>query len=121
MNIGALLILHVDLKLHPYKMMLAEELSARDHANHRAISVEILEQVPAVLLSSDEAHFHISGAVNKQNFCFWAEHNPHELQERLLHSPHVTVWCAVAAFGVISPYFFLGRWCNSNCDCRPVH
>jgi hypothetical protein len=22
---------------------------------------------------------------------------------------------------VISPYFFLGRWCNSNCDCRPVH
>jgi len=63
-------ILHADLKLHPYKIMLAQELSERDHANHRAISAEILEQVPvaAVLLSSDEAHFHISGAVKKTVF-----------------------------------------------------
>jgi len=40
-------ILHADLrvKLHPYKIMLAQELSERDHANHRAISAEILEQV----------------------------------------------------------------------------
>jgi len=38
-------ILHTDLKLHPYKMMLAQELSERDHANRRAISAEILEQV----------------------------------------------------------------------------
>ena len=38
-------ILHADLKLHPYKMMLAQELSERDHANRRAVSVEILEQV----------------------------------------------------------------------------
>ena len=38
-------ILHAYLKLHPYKMMLAQELSERDHANHRAISTEILEQV----------------------------------------------------------------------------
>jgi hypothetical protein len=62
--------LHADLKLHPYKMMLAQELSDRDHANRRAISAEILEQGPAaaVLLSSDEAHFHISGAVKKKSF-----------------------------------------------------
>jgi len=38
-------ILHADLKLHPYKMMLAQELSERDHANRRAISAAILEQV----------------------------------------------------------------------------
>ena len=38
-------ILHADLKLHPYKMMLAQELSERDHANRRATSAEILEQV----------------------------------------------------------------------------
>jgi hypothetical protein len=94
--------------LHPYKMMLAQELSERDHANRRAISAEILEQIPAaaVLLSSDEAHFHVSGAINKQNFRYWAERNPRDLQERPLHSPRVTVWCAVADFGVIGPYFF---------------
>ena len=100
-------ILHADLKLHPYKMMLAQELSERDHANRRAISAEILEQVPvAAVLSNDEAHFHLSGAVNKQNFHYWAERNPRELQEQLLHSPRVTVWCPVANFGVIGPYFF---------------
>jgi transposase len=73
-------ILHTDLKLHPYKMMLAQELIERAHANRRAISAEILEQVPtaAVLLSSDEAHFHTSGAVNKQNFRYWAERNPRD-------------------------------------------
>jgi len=70
--------------------------------------VEILEQVPAaaVLLSSDEAHFHLSGAINKQTFRYWAERNSRELQERPLHSPCVTVWCAVADFGVTGPYFF---------------
>jgi phosphotransacetylase len=51
-------------------MMLAQELSERDHANRRAISAEFLEQVPAaaVLLSSDEADVHISGAVKKSVF-----------------------------------------------------
>ena len=101
-------ILHADLNLRPYKMMLAQELSERDRANRRAISAEILEQIPAaaVVLSNDEAHFHFSGAVNKQNFRYWAERNHRELQERPLHSPRVTVWCAVADFGVIGPYFF---------------
>jgi len=63
-------ILHTDLKLHPYKMMLAQELSERDHVNRTAMSAEILEQVPAaaVLLSNDEAHFHISGDVRKNCF-----------------------------------------------------
>jgi len=62
-------ILPADLKQHPYKMMLAQELSERDHANRRAISAEILEQVPAAaVLSSDEAHFHISGVVKKNCF-----------------------------------------------------
>jgi len=69
-------ILHADLKLHPYKMMMAQELSERDHVNRRTISAEILEQVPAAaVLSSDEAHFYTSGAVNKQNFRYWAERN----------------------------------------------
>ena len=89
-------ILHADLKLHPYKMMLAQEISERDHANCRAISAEILEQVPAaaVLLNSDEAHFHLSGAVNKQNFRYWVKRNPRELQERPLHSLHITLVCS---------------------------
>ena len=68
-------ILHADLKLRAYKMMLAQELSERDHANRRAISAEILEQVPAaaVLLSSNEGHFHTSGAIKKTFFVYFSE------------------------------------------------
>jgi len=55
---------------------------------------------------SDEAHFHVSGFVNKQNFRYWSQANPRALHEKPLHSQKVTVWCAVSASGIIGPYFF---------------
>ena len=59
----------------------------------------------AILLTSDKAHFRLTGCVNKQNFRYWAGVNPHELHERSLHSERVTVSCAVGEF-VLGPYFF---------------
>lgn len=55
---------------------------------------------------SDEAHFHLSGTVNKQNFRYWTASNSQQLHERPLHSPTVTVWCDISQFGVIGLYFF---------------
>ena len=55
---------------------------------------------------SDEAHFHLSGFVNKQNFCYCSATNPIEIHDRPLHSSKVTVWCAMSSFGIIGPYFF---------------
>ena len=55
---------------------------------------------------SDEAHFHLNGTVNKQNCCYWSPDNVHTIHQQPLHSDHVTVWCAVAPFGIIGPYFF---------------
>lgn len=88
--------------------MLAQELSERDHANRKAVSPEILEQVPAVavILNNDEAHFHLSRGVNTQKFCYRVNITPRELQEQPLHSSCVTVWCTVADFGVIGLCFF---------------
>lgn len=101
-------ILHLDLKFHPYKMAVVQELHAGDWENRVNSCQHILASVPptAVLLTSDEAHVHLSGCVNKQNFRYWAGTNPKELHERSLHSERVTVWCAVAEFGVCGPYFF---------------
>ncbi|KAL4142309.1 hypothetical protein QTP88_004793 [Uroleucon formosanum] len=101
-------ILHTHIHMHPYKMMITQELSARDFETRRAVCEDILQNIPvgAVLISSDEAHFHLSGTVNKQNFRYWATENPQEIHQRPLHSPYVTVWCAVAEFGVLGPYFF---------------
>ncbi|GBM68340.1 hypothetical protein AVEN_138181-1 [Araneus ventricosus] len=104
-------ILHLDLKFYPYKMMVVQEIKDLDWANRRASSEAILQNVPCdvILLSGDEAHFHLSGCVNKQNFRYFALNNPIQIHERPLHSEQVTVWCAVADFWVIGPYFFLRR------------
>jgi len=101
-------ILHTDLRMHPYKIMVAQELSVTDWETRRTLSEDILQHVPptAVLRCSDEAHFYLSGTVNKQNFRYWAENNLYDLHQRPVHSPRVTVWCAVSRLGVVGPYFF---------------
>jgi len=59
-----------------------------------------------LLFMSDEAHFHLDDFVNKQNCRYYAAENPQSLHERPLHSPKVTVWCAVSKKLIIGPYFF---------------
>lgn len=103
-------ILHVDLGLHPYKIMLVQEINAGDYAQRLAFARNMLqlfeEHDDAVIMMSDEAHFHLNGTVNKQNCRYWASDNPRALHQRPLHSPKVTVWCAVTKECVIGPYFF---------------
>jgi hypothetical protein len=82
-------------------MMVVQELSV-------AFAKNMLEIVAddAVIAMSDEAHFHLSGCVNKQDFRYWSDTNPQQLHECPLHSECVTIWCCVGSFGVIGPYFF---------------
>lgn len=67
--------------MHPYKMMITQELSERDFETRRAVHEDILQNIPvgAVLISSNEADFHLSGSVNKQNFRYWETKNPQEI------------------------------------------
>lgn len=101
-------ILHQDLRFHPYKMVVVQQLSEQDHENRAIACANILENVPedAVVFFSDESHFHLSGCVNHQNFRYWSGHNPRELHEKPLHDDRVTVWCAIGREGIIGPYFF---------------
>ena len=110
-------ILHKELQMHPYKIMLAQELNENDSETRRALCLEIQQNVrmDALVLYSDEAHFHLCGTVNKQNFRYWAESNPRSLHERPLHCPRVTVWCAIARFGIWGPYFFEEEKRCGNC------
>lgn len=43
----------------------------------------ILTAVPpsGIVWSSDEVHFHLCGAVNKQNFRYWTAENPRQLHQ----------------------------------------
>ena len=74
-------ILHKDLNFHPYKIAIVQELSDRDMANRRISSEQLLEMlsddgVINTVLMTDEAHFRLSGYVNKQNNRYWAPENP---------------------------------------------
>ena len=70
-----------------------------------AVRMQVIleENENAIIIMSDEAHFHLNGTVNKQNLRHWAPENPRNIHERPLHSARVTLWCAVAPFGVIGP------------------
>ncbi|GFY26286.1 putative transposase [Trichonephila clavipes] len=54
------------------------------------------------VLFSDEAHFWLSGHVNKQNCRIWSEANPQVYVETPLHPEKLTVWCALWAGGIIA-------------------
>jgi hypothetical protein len=72
------------------------------------------------LLMKDEIHFHLTGAMNEQNFRYWSMENPQELHQQPLHSSKVTVWCAVSSFGIIGSYFFQddnGQAITVNAEC----
>ena len=105
-------ILHVDLKFHPYKLQIVQELKENDHQLRLEFCQQIMTNINEdnefldKLWMSDEAHFHLTGYVNKQNYRYWADSNPKEVHERPLHSSKVTVWCAVSSHGVIGPYIF---------------
>jgi hypothetical protein len=101
-------ILHVDLHFHPYKMMVVQELNQRYWAYRIAFAQNVLVIVAddAAIALSDDAHFHFSGCVSKQNFCYWSDANPRQLHERPLHSERLTVWCCVGSFCVTGPYSF---------------
>lgn len=58
------------------------------------------------LIMSIEAHFHLSGYVDKQNCRYWSVEQTHNVFRKPLHSSKVTVWCGVSAFEIIGPHFF---------------
>lgn len=105
-------IMHKDLHLHAYKVQLAQELKPLDHSKRREWAewwqemATVDDQFSKKIIFSDEAHFHLSGFVNKQNCRIWANENPRVIVEKPMHPQRVTVWCGLWAGGIIGPYFF---------------
>jgi hypothetical protein len=105
-------ILLKDLPFCPYKIQVTRDLHERDYVNRVnfcQIFLQLINQNQELvnnLLLSDDANFHLSGFVNKQNFRYWSATNPIELHERQRHSSKVTVTCAISSFAIIGLYFF---------------
>jgi len=105
-------ILHDDLHYHPYKIQNVQALNTHDYGARVRFCQKMLDLIGEDkdlvnnIWMSDGAHFHVSGSVNKQNFCYWSQANPRALHEKPLHSQKVTVWCTMSALGIIEPCFF---------------
>jgi len=91
-------------------MVVVQERTQQDWINRVEACQHLIERLPedavVFFFFSDEAHFHISGCVNKQNMPYWSGANPREIHQRPLHSDRVTVWCAISRIGITVPYFF---------------
>ena len=55
---------------------------------------------------SDEAYFHLTGDINRQNARFRGTQHPRQIHESTLHAQKVLVWCAVSAQSLIGPFMF---------------
>jgi hypothetical protein len=100
------------LQQFPYRIQILHELLPGDPPRRLAFAQEFLARVALddnwldSILWSDEAHFHLSGQVNKKNCVIWANENPHSFAQQPLHDKKVTVWCGVTANFILGPYFF---------------
>lgn len=105
-------ILKEDLHLHAYKIQLAQELKPQDHESRREFASWVLkheqhdEGFSKKIIFSDEAHFYLSGHVNRQNCRIWGSENPKAIYGLPMYPERVTVWCGFWAGGLIGPYFF---------------
>ena len=95
-------ILRKRLRLHPYKLQLAQKLHTEDKETRHAFCgnlqalMENDDDVLAKIIFSNEATFHLSGKVNRYNVRIWGSENPHATLEVERDSPKLNVFCAVS-------------------------
>ena len=107
-------ILRQDLQLFPYQIQTHQPLSLSAVEQRLLFANLIINWIDSndidlnSIWFSDEAHFHIDGYVNKQNWRIWGSENPHFSIEKSLHPQRLTVWCAISSKGIIGPIFIEG-------------
>jgi hypothetical protein len=91
-------------------MVMVQAINGQDTVNQKTVCEVLLNALDIDdlkhVLMRDEANFHLCGNVNSQNCRNWATENPRNIHQKPLHSEMFIVWCGVASFGVIGPYFF---------------
>ena len=100
-----------ELCVRSFKIQIHQGLHFEDHDLRVQSAEKLLPYLQNPMLNdliffSDEATFHISGRVHKQNCRIWSTENPHEVQEYWDKSTKINVWCAMSSNCIIGPYFF---------------
>jgi len=113
-------LLREDLKLFPYKIQFCQQLTTQNQIERKEFAEILCDKFDRKrvdvnkIIMSDEAHFQLTGYVNKQNYRVWRSDRPDTLEERLLHAKRVTVWAAVSADGLEDFQFIRDKTVNSK-------
>ncbi|GBM45123.1 hypothetical protein AVEN_251847-1 [Araneus ventricosus] len=97
--------------MFPFKIQTHQAIPVRavqqrvDFANEMLTMIDSEGFDVGCIWFTDEAHFHLNGIVNKQNWRFLGSENPYWCEAKPLYSPKVTVWAAVCSRGIIGPFF----------------
>lgn len=98
-------------RMKAYKIHPTQALSEDDFCDRLEMCSELLELFGnnEDICFSDEATFHTSGHVHRQNCRVWGYENPHATHQVIHQSPKVNVWCALRKGQLFGPYFFDGN------------
>lgn len=100
-------------KFHPYKPVFVQEL-LDDDPDRREQFCEIMIELTdnnarfvQKICFSDEATFCLNGQVNRQNYRYWAQENPHwYIENHTQYNEKVNVWAGIVENRIIGPFFF---------------
>ena len=80
-------VLHKNLRLYAYKMQMLQALQPNDIPRRKEFAVNMLQRISEDeaffkrVCFSDEATFHVSGKLNKQNIKIWGSENNRACRE----------------------------------------
>ena len=110
---STLRIMDKELKLFPYVISTRHKLTDNDREKRKAMCdwlSQKMERNPGWIKNvwfSDEAHFHLNGAINSHNNIFWGSEPPEETTDKLAKGPKVTAFVAYnIRHGLLGPYWF---------------
>lgn len=97
-------------KFHPYKVQLVQELHEEDKDRRMEFCEWMLQNPDNFIQSvmfSDEAMFYLSSHVNRHNYRYWSDTNPHWTDAcNMQNAPRIMVWAAIWKNRIIGPFFF---------------
>ena len=104
------------LQLYPYKIKILHELKPLDYGKRIQFATWFLSDsfIATKFIATDEAYFHLNGAVNNHNCRIWSDSDPNIIIQQPLKPEKVLVWCAVTSRKVIGPFFFDSTVNHSN-------
>jgi hypothetical protein len=91
---------------------MVQQLSDEDHRHRLDFCLQLQDLMSSddhfleKMQFSDEATFHVSGAVNRPSVRIWGSENPHAYVEHQCDSPKVNVFCAISSQKAYGPFFF---------------